>query len=140
MFAHVGLNCKDPLATEKFYAKYFGFRRARVVPLGEGKQIVFITDGASSFELFQAQGTAPDTAQNDGPAAPGFRHLAFAVPDVAAKIAELGRDTKVTLGPLRFDDFLKGWAGAWATDPDGRIIEISQGYREQENPPPPPNA
>ena len=135
-FAHVGLNCKDPAATERFYTKYFGFRRARVVSLGAGSQIVFITDGTSSFELFQAQGDSQDIVQKDGPTSPGFRHLAFAVPDVDAKIAEIGSDTTVTFGPLRFDDFLKGWAGAWITDPDGRIIEISQGYREQHNPPP----
>lgn len=137
-FAHVGLNCKDPIATERFYTTYFGFRRARVVSLGEDKQIVFITDGTSAFELFQAEGDNPVSPENDGPAAAGFRHLAFGVDDVEALISEIGSDTTVTLGPLHFDDFLKGWGGAWITDPDGRIVEISQGYKEETNPTPLP--
>ena len=40
-FAHLGLNCKDPLALERFYTKYFGFKRVRVIPIEDG-QIVFI--------------------------------------------------------------------------------------------------
>ena len=39
---HMGLVCRDPVATERFYTRYFGFRRARVVPLGDGEQIVFL--------------------------------------------------------------------------------------------------
>lgn len=29
-----------------------------------------------------------------------------------------------------------GWRTVWLADPDGRIIEISQGFTDQENPPP----
>jgi glyoxylase I family protein len=133
-FAHVGLNCRDMAVTEKFYVDNFGFRRARVVPLGEGKQIVFIKSKTVWLELFQAEGNeAP--VQGDGPSAAGFRHMAFSVDNVESKIKELGDSVEVTLGPLHFDDFIQGWAGAWVKDPDGRIIELSEGYQDEENPP-----
>ena len=62
--------------------------------------------------------------------------IAFQVDDVDAKLAAIGADAQVTLGPLSFDDFIPGWRTAWIADPDGNIVEISQGYTDQENPPP----
>ncbi|MHC5828004.1 MAG: VOC family protein, partial [Nostoc sp.] len=59
----------------------------------------------------------------------------FQVDDVDAKLAEIGNDAKVTLGPLNFDSFIPGWRTVWVSDPDGNIVEISQGYVDQENPP-----
>jgi glyoxylase I family protein len=64
------------------------------------------------------------------------RHLAFKVDDVDAKLAEMGADAKITLGPLNFDDYIPGWRTVWIADPDGRIVEISQGFVDQDNPPP----
>ena len=133
-FAHVGLNCRDMAATERFYVDHFGFQRARVVPLGEGNSIVFLRSNDVRLELFKAEGEGAPV-KGDGPTAAGFRHLAFKVDDVEAKLRELGDATKVTLGPLRFDDFIKGWTGAWVQDPDGRIIELSEGYQDEEAPP-----
>ncbi|MBE2268866.1 MAG: VOC family protein, partial [Anaerolinea sp.] len=43
-FHHVGLTCKDQAAIERYYTKYFGFQRARVVPLG-GWDLIFIKSG-----------------------------------------------------------------------------------------------
>jgi len=48
----------------------------------------------------------------------------------------MGADAQVTLGPLSFDDFIKGWRTVWLKDPNGNIVEVSQGYTDQENPPP----
>jgi glyoxylase I family protein len=48
----------------------------------------------------------------------------------------MGDDAIVTLGPLTFDAFIPGWKTAWVRDPSGMIVEISQGYRDQEPPPP----
>lgn len=135
-FAHVSLNCRDMRATEQFYSRHFGFQRARVVPLGEGKQILFLKSGLVSLELFQAEGEPPvPPAPGDGPAYPGVRHLAFQVDDVDAKLAEMGDAARVTLGPFDFDAFIPGWRTVWVADPDGTVVEISQGYVEQENPP-----
>jgi glyoxylase I family protein len=36
----------------------------------------------------------------------------------------------VTLGPLDFDGFIKGWRTVWVSDPDGTIVEISQGHKD----------
>jgi glyoxylase I family protein len=135
-FSHMGIACKDPVALEKFYSKHFGFKRARVVPLGD-TQIVFIKSGNVYLELFQAKEDSPIAPfKEDGPWYPGWRHIAFAVDNVDAKLAEMGADAKITLGPFNFDDFLKGWRGVWLADPEGNIIELAQGYVDEQNPPP----
>ena len=66
-FHHMGVVCQDMAATERFYTRHFGFQRARVVPLGDGDQIVFLKSGPLYLELFKA--TQPDPA----PAAIGPR-------------------------------------------------------------------
>jgi glyoxylase I family protein len=135
-FAHVAMGCKDPLAIEKFYTKYFGFKRARVIPLGE-EQIVFIKSGEVSLELFLAKEESPvPPPEKDGPQYPGLRHLAFQVDDVDAKLKEMGSEANITLGPMSFDDFIPGWKTVWVADPEGNIVEISQGYVDEKNPPP----
>ena len=135
-FSHVAISCRDPIATERFYSRHFGFRRARVIPLGE-QQIVFLKSGNVYLELFQAQGDSPvPPAENDGPGYPAWRHIAFQVDDVDATLRAMGSDAQVSLGPLGFDDFIPGWRTVWVKDPDGNIVEISQGFTDQENPPP----
>jgi glyoxylase I family protein len=136
-FSHVAVSCKDPLAIERFYSKYFGFQRARVIPLGGNDQIVFIKSGDVYLELFRAEGESPVPAPaNDGPHYPCWRHIAFQVDDVDAKLAEMGGDARITLGPLDFNDFIPGWRTVWIADPEGNIVEVSQGYVDQDNPPP----
>jgi glyoxylase I family protein len=135
VFSHVALNCQDPLATERFYVRHFGFRRARVIPLG-AEQIVFLKAGAMYLELFQAKGDPPGPPlDKDGPGYCGVRHIAFQVADVDAALAAMGADARVTLGPLDFGAFIAGWRTAWVSDPDGNIVEISQGYTDQDDPP-----
>jgi glyoxylase I family protein len=53
------------------------------------------------------------------------------VDDVDAKLAEMGEAAKLTLGPVDFSDFIPGWRTAWLADPEGNIVEISQGYMDQ---------
>lgn len=137
VFSHVALNCRDPLATERFYTQHFGFRRARVIPLG-AEQIVFLKLGTTYLELFQGKGDPPgDAPDKDGPGYRGVRHLAFQVDDVDATLTAIGEAAVVTLGPLDFGDFIPGWRTAWVRDPDGTIVEISQGYTDQDSPPQP---
>jgi glyoxylase I family protein len=134
---HLGLVCRDPAATEQWYTRHFGFRRARVVPLGGSDQIVFLKSGSLYLELFKATQTSPAPAPaGPGPEYPGWRHLAFKVDDVDAKVAEMGGDARITAGPMSFDDFIPGWRTVWVADPDGNIVEISQGYVDQDDPPP----
>jgi glyoxylase I family protein len=139
IFSQVAITCKDPIATEKFYTQYFGFRRARVAVLPDGDQIVFIKMGDSAFylEIFKAKQENPlEPATLDGYPFPSVRHLAFKVDDVDAKLAEIGDAAPITLGPLNFDDYIPGWRTVWIADPDGRIIEISQGFVDEVSPPP----
>jgi glyoxylase I family protein len=134
-FSHVAISCQDPLAVERFYTKHFGFKRARVIPVGDD-QIVFIKSGDVSLEIFRAEGEAPGPpVGGDGPHYPGWRHIAFQVDDVDAKLAEMGDDARITLGPMGFDAFIPGWRTAWVADPEGNIVEISQGFVDEENPP-----
>ncbi len=38
-------------------------------------------------------------------------------------------------GPFDFDAFIPGWRTVWVADPEGNIVEITQGYQDEENPP-----
>jgi glyoxylase I family protein len=128
---HMGLECADPAASEAYYTRHFGFRRARFVDLGNGDAIVFLCAGDFYLELFRATGERPTPAAiGAGPEHPGWRHLAFKVDDLDATLAAMGDDARITLGPVSFDAFIPGWRSAWVADPDGNIVEISQGYTD----------
>ncbi len=47
----------------------------------------------------------------------------------------LANAVRVTLGPLDFGAFIPGWRTAWVADPEGNIVEITQGYVDEPNPP-----
>ncbi len=131
IFHHMAIACKDPLQVEAFYTRHFGFKRARVIPLGD-TQIVFIKSGNAYLEIFQAKEEYPGSkAEADGPWYPDWRHIAFKVDNVDAKLAEMGSDAKITLGPFDFDAFIPGWRTVWVSDPEGNIVEITQGYVDE---------
>ena len=135
VFSHIAITCKDSIAVERFYTKYFGFKRARVIPLGDA-QIVFIKSGNVYLEIFETKDGRPVSApEKDGYGYVGWRHIAFQVDSVDAKLTEMGKDARITLGPLDFNDFIPGWRTVWVADPEGNIVEISQGYVDQDNPP-----
>jgi glyoxylase I family protein len=134
-FSHIGLSCRDALATERFYTKHFGFRRARVYAPGPG-QVVVIRSGALELELFPSTETLPvPRIMGAGPDYPSVRHIAFLVDDLDAKLAEMGGDARVTLGPLDMSQFIPGMRVAWIADPEDNIVELNQGYVDEENPP-----
>ena len=130
-WSHVGLNCRDQKATEDFYTRHFGFARARVVE-ADGVRVVFLRNGPVYLELFATDADALFTTAKDGPDNPGTaRHLAFQVDDVDAFLAAAGGELEPLLGPLTFDAFIPGWKTVWVSDPDGIVLEISQGYTDQ---------
>ncbi|MFO1154041.1 MAG: VOC family protein [Rhodospirillales bacterium] len=138
-FHHISLTCRDPLAVERFYSTHFGFMRARVVDLGAGGQIVFLRNREMYLELFQATADAPVApAEGDGYPWPSVRNISFMVDDVDRKLAEMGAGAVVAFGPLAFDAFIPGWKSAWLRDPDGRLVQITQGFCDDRCPPPPP--
>lgn len=130
-FSHIALNCRDMAAIESFYTKFFGFKRARLIDLGDD-QIVFLKNGDAYLELFRAKGDGPAPADKDGPTYAGFRHLAFQVDDVDAQLAAMEDAAKISHGPFSFNDFIPGWRTVWVRDPEGNIVEISQGFKDQE--------
>lgn len=134
-FSHYGLTCQDPIAVERWYTRHFGFERARVYAPGPG-QVVMIKRGDLYLELFPAgeQRTSPP-AGKDGTNAPGWRHLAFVVDDLDAKLEEMGGDAHVNLGPLDMGVFIPGMRAVWLSDPEGNVVELNQGYVDEENPP-----
>jgi glyoxylase I family protein len=129
-WSHVALNCRDQQATEDFYREWFSFERARVVPLGE-EQIVFLRQGDVYLELFHTTVGAIKKPTADGPQNTGVvRHIAFQADDLDAFLGRIGDAVPVLLGPLSFDNFIPGWRTVWLIDPDGVIVEVSQGYRD----------
>jgi glyoxylase I family protein len=135
-FFHMGLSCKDPIAVEAFYTKYFGFQRARVYVPGPD-QVVMIKSGNLYLELFKASQEAPvPPAGGAGPEYPGWRHIALYVDDLTAKLTELGSGVQITLGPLDMSEFIPGMKVCWIADPEGNIVELSEGYQDELNPPP----
>ncbi|MBC7388233.1 MAG: VOC family protein [Opitutaceae bacterium] len=132
-FAHIAVTCNDPVAFEAFYTRHFGMRRARTIPLENGKEIVFLKDSNGFyFEIFSKdeERTLP-FEEADGPHYAGVRHIAFMVDDVDQKLKEIGEDTQITLGPFQFDELIPGWKTVWIKDPEGNIVEISQGYKDE---------
>jgi glyoxylase I family protein len=133
---HVGMSCTDPIALERWYTKHFGFTRGRVYAPGEG-QVVMIQAGGVYLELFSSTEERPaPKVMSAGPDYSGFRHLAFLVDDLDAKLAEMGDEAPLTLGPLDMSQFIEGMRVAWIADPEGNIVELNQGYVDEASPPP----
>jgi glyoxylase I family protein len=137
---HVGMSCTDPIALERWYTKHFGFTRGRVYAPGEG-QVVMIQAGGVYLELFSSTEERPTPkVEGAGPDYSGFRHLAFLVDDLDAKLAEMGDEARITLGPLDMSQFIEGMRVAWIADPEGNIVELNQGYVDEASPPALPEA
>jgi glyoxylase I family protein len=132
-WSHVGLSCRDPQVTADFYTRWFGFGPGRAVPL-DGQEILFLRKDDVHLELFPCPVTASQPAGGAGAEVPGvIRHIAFQTDDVDAFLADMGAAADVTLGPLDFGEYIAGWRTVWLRDPDGVVVEVSQGYRDEEN-------
>ena len=131
-WSHVGLNCQDTKVTAEFYTRWFGFTPSRAVPLGD-QEILFLRKDDVYLELFPGSQAAEPPAAGSGTEAAGvIRHIAFQTDDVDAFLRDMGTTAEVTLGPLDFSEFIAGWRTVWLRDPDGVVVEVSQGYHDQE--------
>jgi glyoxylase I family protein len=102
------------------------------VPLGD-QEILFLRKDDVYLELFPSSQAAEQPAAGSGTEAPGvIRHIAFQTDDVDAFLRDMGTTAEVTLGPLDFSEFIAGWRTVWLRDPDGVVVEVSQGYHDQE--------
>ncbi len=136
---HISLTCRDPLAVERYYTDHFGFARGRVVDLGEGNQIVFLRGPGIRLELFKATAERPvPPPENDGYPWPSVRNISFELDDIDAHVKAMGAAADVAFGPLDFGAFIPGWRSVWLRDPEGYLVQLTQGYTDEDNPPPPP--
>lgn len=129
-WSHAALNCAEPEATAAFYERWFGFERSREFKLGDTR-ILFLRLGGAYLELFGPTAGEQREAAADGPAQRGaVRHLAFQTDDVDAFLSRMDGQADITLGPLDFSEHIHGWRSVWLRDPDGVVVEVTQGYRD----------
>jgi len=118
---HIALICTDYAAAKRFYTEVLGlevlaetYRAAR-----DSYKLDLALNGQYVIELFSFPSPPPRPSQ---PEAAGLRHLAFAVPDVAAAVAHLAAHG-VACEPVRVDE-LTGRRFTFFRDPDGLPLEF----------------
>jgi len=129
-FTHIAINCRDKFAQEKFYARQFGFRRCRTFHRGEPNEFFLLKLGSMRLEFF----TGDNAGQGDrgGEQPIGFKHLAFEVPKLEPVVEALTADG-VDIDPIReVPQLAPGARIVFFRDPEGNIIELMEGYRDEE--------
>ena len=118
---HVAVICSDYAASKRFYTEVLGleilaetYRAAR-----DSHKLDLAVNGQYVLELFSFPSPPPRPSY---PEAAGLRHLAFAVPDVAAAIRHL-ESHDVACEPVRVDEFT-GRRFTFFADPDGLPLEF----------------
>ena len=118
---HVAVICSDYPASKRFYTEILGleilaetYRTAR-----DSHKLDLAVNGQYVIELFSFPSPPPRPSY---PEAAGLRHLAFAVPDVAAAIRHLEAHG-VACEPVRVDEFT-GRRFTFFADPDGLPLEF----------------
>ncbi|MFC6224448.1 VOC family protein [Hymenobacter artigasi] len=121
---HVAVICSDYAASKRFYTEILGleivaetYRAAR-----DSHKLDLAIGGQYVLELFSFPAPPPRPSY---PEAAGLRHLAFAVPDVAAAIRHLAAHG-VPCEPVRVDE-LTGRRFTFFSDPDGLPLEFYEG-------------
>ena len=130
---HIAINCIDKRAMEKFYVEVFGFSRARVFKAGTPEEFVVLRLGEMCIELFPTPASSPGAKGGEQPV--GFKHLAFTVGDIDAKVGEL-QAAGIETGEIEDCNHLaEGLRVCFFKDPEGNILEIMEGWSDQQNPP-----
>jgi glyoxylase I family protein len=121
---HVAIICSDYPVSKRFYTEILGleilaetYREAR-----DSHKLDLAVNGQYVIELFSFPSPPPRPSY---PEAAGLRHLAFAVPDVAAAIRHL-QAHNVACEPVRVDE-LTGRRFTFFADPDGLPLEFYEG-------------
>ena len=97
---------------------------------------MFLKAGSCYLELFRATATSPaPAATGPGPDTPAGGISRSRSTTSTPSWPRSAPTAKVTAGPMDFDAFIPGWRSAWVADPDGNIVEISQGFVDEEHPP-----
>ncbi|MCS6812495.1 MAG: VOC family protein [Cyanobacteria bacterium] len=118
---HVAIICSNYEVSKRFYTEILGFPILRETyrPARQSYKLDLQVGERDQIELFSFP-HPPQRVSN--PEACGLRHLAFAVEDLDAIVADL--TTKgVTLEPIRWDE-LTGKRFTFFKDPDNLPLEI----------------
>ncbi|KRB11353.1 VOC family protein [Lysobacter sp. Root690] len=118
---HVALICSDYPRSKRFYTQVLGLRVLAEVyreARGSYKLDLALPDGGQ-LELFSFPDPPPRPSY---PEACGLRHLAFAVADIDACVAEL-KAQAIAVEEVRVDEYT-GRRYTFFADPDGLPIEF----------------
>lgn len=118
---HVALICSDYPRSKRFYTQVLGLRVLAEVyreARSSYKLDLALPDG-SQLELFSFPDPPPRPSY---PEACGLRHLAFAVADIDACVAEL-KAQAIAVEDVRIDEYT-GRRYTFFADPDGLPIEF----------------
>jgi len=118
---HIALICTDYAASKRFYTEVLGLEILAETYRAERQsyKLDLALNGQYVIELFSFPNPPPRASQ---PEAAGLRHLAFAVPDVAAASQHLASHG-VACEPVRVDE-LTGRRFTFFFDPDGLPLEF----------------
>ena len=118
---HIALICTDYAVSKRFYTEVLGLEVLAETYRAEraSYKLDLGLNGQYIIELFSFPNPPPRASR---PEAAGLRHLAFAVPDVAAAAQHLASHG-VASEPLRVDE-LTGRRFTFFADPDGLPLEF----------------
>jgi len=118
---HIALICTDYALSKQFYTEVLGLEILAETYRAErdSYKLDLAVRGQYVIELFSFPSPPPRASR---PEAAGLRHLAFAVPDVAAASQHLAR-YGVACEPIRVDE-LTGRRFTFFSDPDGLPLEF----------------
>lgn len=124
---HVALICSDYARSRDFYTRILGLRVLAEVyreARASHKLDLALPDG-SQLELFSFPDPPPRPSY---PEACGLRHIAFAVADIDACVAEL-KAQSIAVEEVRIDEYT-GRRYTFFADPDGLPIEFYETLRQ----------
>lgn len=128
---HVALNCRNLTAQEAFFCKHFGFHRSRTFKAGKPDEFIMLKLGSVRLELFPTNSAQTENVTG-GEQVIGFKHLAFNVPKLEPAIAALQADGIEPDPIINLDDIVPGFRIVFFRDREGNIIELMEGYRDEE--------
>jgi ankyrin repeat protein len=144
----ISLVCDQPSVTEAFYTKHFGFRRARVYLPGPN-QVVVLKARNAYLQIFPAFEQRPRCLESPsqvtspypggagaGPLFTGVRKLTFLIDDIEHQLAGMGNEARISqaMRPGLIPDS----QSVWIIDPSGNVIELIEGYCDEDSPLPAP--
>ena len=118
---HIAIICSDYAVSKDFYVQKLGLQVVQETyrEQRQSYKLDLALDGLYQIELFSFPDPPPRRSQ---PEACGLRHLAIAVTDLEAAIAELNRKG-ISTEPIR-TDALTGRRFTFFQDPDGLPLEL----------------